>query len=318
MDYTLHQITTSGITKIEFSGDPETIQPSKEYWMEINTGRKNKLAEQFQKFNLDPRVLTQVQNPETSNIITVTSNTIVINLIISRSDNIYMSEYLTLLLKPNLLVTIIDGKNNLLNDLEAEINNIPFELSLNIYHTMYFMINLILHKSTNNVKEARQVVDNLSQLTDEEPHQLEIQDIIQAKRKIHDLANIIEDQYVTLQSIPKFDWSDHSVQVEDATAKVVSQFDFLYRSVNRLEEKIKELQLQYQLILQESGNKRLNTLTIIQAIFVPLTLIAGIYGMNFLVMPELSWSSGYFIILGVMVFIAAIELWIFKHNGWFD
>ena len=85
-----------------------------------------------------------------------------------------------------------------------------------------------------------------------------------------------------------------------------------------MEEKIKELQIQYQLILQEKGNKRLNTLTIIQAIFVPLTLIAGIYGMNFLVMPELSWSSGYFIILGVMVFIAIAELWLFWRNGWFD
>ena len=44
--------------------------------------------------------------------------------------------------------------------------------------------------------------------------------------------------------------------------------------------------------------KKLNTLTIIQSIIVPLILVAGIYGMNFIVMPELKWTSRYYIILG--------------------
>ena len=68
----------------------------------------------------------------------------------------------------------------------------------------------------------------------------------------------------------------------------------------------------------ELANRRLNVLTIVQAIFVPLTLIAGIYGMNFSVMPELGWPNGYFAALALMGVIAVGELWLFYRSGWFD
>jgi magnesium transporter len=74
----------------------------------------------------------------------------------------------------------------------------------------------------------------------------------------------------------------------------------------------------YQLLLQKKANKRLNFLTIIQAIFVPLTLLAGIYGMNFQHIPELELQYGYFISLGLMVIIAIAFLWYFYKHGWFD
>jgi len=318
MESILHHITSKDISKIEFSGDPKSIENDNEYWLEIKTQGRDKLVEKLQKFSLDSRLLAEVENPAKSNTITATSDAIVLNLVISESDNIYESDYLTILLKPNLLVTIIDEGNNLFKNLEDEINNIPFEVPFNVNNTIYFMINSVQDHSRENILAARMVVDNLARILDEEPEEIEIKDIIQAKVKIHGLANIIEDQYATLQSMPKYDWSETDSKAEDETAKVVKQFNFLYNAVIRLEEKIKELQIQYQLILQEKGNKRLNTLTIIQAIFVPLTLIAGIYGMNFLIMPELAWSNGYFIILGVMVFIAIAELWLFWRNGWFD
>jgi magnesium transporter len=71
-------------------------------------------------------------------------------------------------------------------------------------------------------------------------------------------------------------------------------------------------------MLQEKSNKRINFLTVIQSIFVPLTLIAGIYGMNFINMPELEYKYGYFIIIGVLVLVASGFLWYFYKHGWFD
>ena len=47
---------------------------------------------------------------------------------------------------------------------------------------------------------------------------------------------------------------------------------------------------------------------------MPLTLIAGIYGMNFENMPELNWHNGYYIVLFIMVAIAAIMLVVFKKE----
>ncbi|GGG28905.1 putative metal ion transporter YfjQ [Lysinibacillus alkalisoli] len=58
-------------------------------------------------------------------------------------------------------------------------------------------------------------------------------------------------------------------------------------------------------------------LTIVSTIFIPLTFIAGIYGMNFVNMPELSGKYSYFVVLGVMIFIAVAMLGIFKLKGWF-
>ncbi|MGA9172814.1 MAG: CorA family divalent cation transporter, partial [Thermoactinomyces sp.] len=59
-------------------------------------------------------------------------------------------------------------------------------------------------------------------------------------------------------------------------------------------------------------------LTVITVIFMPLTFIAGIYGMNFDYMPELHWKYGYFAVLGVMALIAFLMYIWFKKKGWFN
>jgi len=63
-------------------------------------------------------------------------------------------------------------------------------------------------------------------------------------------------------------------------------------------------------------NQIMKVLTIITAIFVPITFIAGIYGMNFEYMPELHSKSGYFIAIGVMATIVVTLMIIFKRNKW--
>lgn len=63
-------------------------------------------------------------------------------------------------------------------------------------------------------------------------------------------------------------------------------------------------------------NEVMKVLTIIATIFIPLTFIAGIYGMNFKYMPELSIKWAYFIVLGVMGFVAAIMLLFFRKKNW--
>jgi len=64
-------------------------------------------------------------------------------------------------------------------------------------------------------------------------------------------------------------------------------------------------------------NQVMKTLTVIATIFIPLTFIAGIYGMNFNFMPELQWHWGYFGILFIMLIITVLMLWYFKRKKWF-
>ncbi|MFJ8244170.1 magnesium/cobalt transporter CorA [Peribacillus asahii] len=63
-------------------------------------------------------------------------------------------------------------------------------------------------------------------------------------------------------------------------------------------------------------NKTMMTLTVITTIFMPLTFIAGVYGMNFSFMPELNWRYGYFVVLAMMGGIALLMFWYFVKKGW--
>jgi magnesium transporter len=71
-------------------------------------------------------------------------------------------------------------------------------------------------------------------------------------------------------------------------------------------------------------NEIMKLLTVISAIFIPLTFIAGVYGMNFNTekspynMPDLNWYWGYPACLAVMAVIAGILLYIFWRKGWLE
>ncbi|HEY3402637.1 MAG TPA: magnesium/cobalt transporter CorA [Ohtaekwangia sp.] len=64
-------------------------------------------------------------------------------------------------------------------------------------------------------------------------------------------------------------------------------------------------------------NEVMKVLTVISTIFMPLTFIVGVYGMNFDFMPELHWKYGYYGVWGVMIVMAIIMLTWFKHKKWF-
>lgn len=74
-------------------------------------------------------------------------------------------------------------------------------------------------------------------------------------------------------------------------------------------------------IYQTNINYRINdvmkVLTIFSAVFIPLTFIVGVYGMNFKFMPELSLRWAYPILWGVMLLLAGFMLWYFKRKRWF-
>ncbi len=72
----------------------------------------------------------------------------------------------------------------------------------------------------------------------------------------------------------------------------------------------------YYSIVSNRMNSVMKTLTIVSAIFIPLTFVAGIYGMNFDNMPELRTKTGYFWALGLMAAIAVGEVIYFKRRGW--
>jgi len=63
-------------------------------------------------------------------------------------------------------------------------------------------------------------------------------------------------------------------------------------------------------------NEIMKVLTLMASTFIPLTFVAGIYGMNFEYMPELRSRNGYFVVSGVMVSVAVGMAVYFKRRGW--
>jgi len=68
--------------------------------------------------------------------------------------------------------------------------------------------------------------------------------------------------------------------------------------------------------LSNRMNEVMKVLTIFASIFIPLTFIAGVYGMNFEFMPELKWRWGYFAALGFMALLGGYLVFFFKRKKW--
>ncbi len=73
----------------------------------------------------------------------------------------------------------------------------------------------------------------------------------------------------------------------------------------------------YYATLSHRMNEIMKVLTMVGAIFIPLTFIAGIYGMNFHYIPELEWKYSYFVAWGVMITLAVVLMIYFKRKKWF-
>lgn len=72
----------------------------------------------------------------------------------------------------------------------------------------------------------------------------------------------------------------------------------------------------YMTTISNKMNEVMKVLTIIATIFIPLTFIAGVYGMNFEHMPELEWEYSYFVLLGLMLIIFLFMIFYFRKKKW--
>jgi magnesium transporter len=104
-----------------------------------------------------------------------------------------------------------------------------------------------------------------------------------------------------------------------------SHFEDIYDHLLKLAEMIEanreltsDIRDNYLSINANRTNSTMMVLTVITTIFMPLSFIAGIYGMNFEYMPELSWKYGYFAVLGLMAILGLSMYFWFRRKGWFD
>ena len=141
-------------------------------------------------------------------------------------------------------------------------------------------------------------------------------EIYELKQRIFKVKRVIIPMEELVEKFKEQDDVLESERSEDILNKVDAKIDRQKLIIQFTEEMIDEIKDNYMSYNTYRMNKIINVLTIISAIFLPLTLITGIYGMNFENMPELSWNFGYFITLGIMLGISVSMIVFFKSKGW--
>ncbi len=165
-------------------------------------------------------------------------------------------------------------------------------------------------------------IDDLEEEVIINPSQKTLQKIYQIRRELLQLRRAIWPQRDAINSLIR-DGSelispDVRVYLRDCYDHTVQLIDILetYR------ELVAGLMDVYLSAVSNKMNEIMKLLTVVSSIFIPLTFIAGVYGMNFNTeksphnMPELNWYWGYPLCLGLMLLVAVILLYLFWRRGW--
>lgn len=142
-------------------------------------------------------------------------------------------------------------------------------------------------------------------------------EILAFKRKVSALGAVVDEQLAVLEvlkvsNLPALPL-ERLAQPFQIAIEMTRATD---REIERLDRRASDLQQRHAAAQQDAMNRRLALLTILSAIFMPLTLIVGVYGMNFEVMPELHFRYGYPMVLGVMAAISGGLMWYFRSRWW--
>jgi len=230
------------------------------------------------------------------------------------------STYSALIIKQNIFIGIHPEEEEVLERIESFFRDNTFSLKneMNAERMLFALILEILSNYGKLIINYREEIELLALDLDSKENEITPDDILESKSQMSEFSRVLERLYFTLSFPPTKDILDSNSAYSSSFNYLLKSAELLRSSIKLAEERLDSLNDHYQLLLHNKSTKRLNLLTIIQAVFVPLTLIAGIYGMNFKYMPELDIQYGYFISLGVMVIFAIVSLMYFRKNGWFD
>ena len=168
-------------------------------------------------------------------------------------------------------------------------------------------------------RAVRTAVIAMDKRMDKNPGSVSLDEILAAKEAVSRVIAVSEEQEECFKVLAgaetdALDFSNLHGSMQLLTAMTGS----VNRHADRLEKRVVDLRARYNMHQQDKTNHRLAVLTVISAIFLPLTLLAGIWGMNFMLMPELKFSFGYPLALGLMALIAGSLTWFFYMRGWLD
>ncbi|WP_138990528.1 magnesium/cobalt transporter CorA [Larkinella sp. C7] len=126
--------------------------------------------------------------------------------------------------------------------------------------------------------------------------------------------NVVDKQRVITSMIRSDGWFTDDEQQRLRT--LIKDINSLIDHTNFIFERLEFLQNTYLGLIDLEQNRIVKIFTVVSLVFLPPTLLASIWGMNFANMPELSWQLGYPIALGSIVLSSLVTLLIFRRKNW--
>ena len=186
-------------------------------------------------------------------------------------------------------------------------------------HLLYLIFDQLVDLYFPVVEETAEEIEALEEKIFDLPEPAHLQRILGLRRRLATLRRVMLPHRQVFSHLA----NSGSGQVPQIDAQAALYFRDIYDNVFRLADAI-DLQRDalanskdtYLSVVSQRTNDIMKVLTLFSAILLPLTFIAGVYGMNFANMPELQWAYGYYGSLAVMAGACGVLYVAFKRSGW--
>lgn len=297
-------------------------------WLNICGIHNTELIEKIGKiFNIHSLVLEDVLNvshntkiDEFEDYIFIISKMINYN----ETENILNIEQVSFILGKNFLITFQEKEGDVFDLIREKIRNNNGRirksgadyLAYRLIDTIVDNYFLVLDKMDERIEDIEdELLDTPEQSTLQDIHSIR-KEVIRLKRNITPLRDIIH----ALER-EQYHFIDKSTQIY--LRDLYDHIRQIIETIDNYREVINGLQEVYLSSASNKMNEIMKVLTVISTIFIPLTFIVGIYGMNFRTeaglwnMPELNWQYGYPFVLAVMLLIVVGMIFFFRKKKWF-
>ncbi|MCC6815887.1 MAG: magnesium transporter CorA [Saprospiraceae bacterium] len=199
------------------------------------------------------------------------------------------------------IITIHRSNFSFIYNIQKDFNTTE-DLLLYLIHKMLETYQAPLNDLDNQIEEFEKSIflSNYSKVLLEDLYYLKSQTRI-TKKLLLLIQNVI--QQLEVKPYNKTALQD----IKDKLLSLLLNYDEVFENAHNLLNS-------YHSVNAQKSNDVMKLLTIFSAFFLPLTFIAGIYGMNFDNMPELKWTIGYYITLGIMILVSVVIFFWFKRK----
>lgn len=242
---------------------------------------------------------------------------IVLNEFIGGDINKYFTySEVYIFLGDNYIVTLHWNKLKVIGDTMERIANGPHIFEKGIDFILYNLFDTLVDDYFPLTDSIGDKIDDIEETILKEPNKQIQDDILVLKRNILKLRKVLSPQREVLNILLRHDFD---LIHEENRLYYMDVYDHMLRIYDLLDTYTDLLASTMDLYMSQISNRMnevMKVLTMITTIMMPLSLIAGIYGMNFKFMPELGTRYGYFATLGLMAVIAVMEIFYFKKKKW--